>query len=138
VLRDLFHTVAHPAGQGRLSAILTRFVWRVSHRLGGIRARTLAAHLSHLRRLDATRTLPGLEGSLPATILEDLAKSIAQIHVDLTQYPETFYFRDRDATTALPRWLTFAAALAPDVSTRDGCLLIRTDGAGPGRRPPPR
>lgn len=34
VLRDVFHTLLHPGGRGRISTVLMRHVWRVCRRLG--------------------------------------------------------------------------------------------------------
>ncbi len=35
VLRDMFHTLGHPAGQGELSRFVLRAVWRLTRRRGG-------------------------------------------------------------------------------------------------------
>ena len=35
VLRDMFHTLGHPLGQGSLSGIVMRTLWHLSHRAEG-------------------------------------------------------------------------------------------------------
>ena len=69
------------------------------------RRRTLALRLSTLRRVTEPARLAGLDASLTASLLEDVAGALAQVRVDLTQYAETYFFRDTDPDVALPAML---------------------------------
>lgn len=51
-------------------------------------------------------------GVVPAYVLGSLAEALATVHVDMTQYSETYYFRDRDPRTALPLALRRLDAMA--------------------------
>ncbi|MGX5654577.1 potassium channel family protein [Geodermatophilus nigrescens] len=93
------------------------------------RRRALAVRLSLLRRADGTGLVAG-GGALAARLLTDLAWEVVQVRVDLSQYAETYWFRDATAETSLPAALGFAldlAALAgetPDPDTRSAGRLL--------------
>ena len=76
------------------------------------RRRALAVRLSLLRRSDADALVRTPESRLAPVLLEGLAGEVVQIRVDVTQYAETYYFRDGDADAALPAVLGVAADLA--------------------------
>ncbi|RZU30803.1 potassium channel family protein [Blastococcus saxobsidens] len=76
------------------------------------RRRTLAIRLALLQRAGAARLLPATDSSSSATLLQSLAGDLTQIRVDLTQYAETYYFRETDAVASLPAQLPFARELA--------------------------
>ena len=76
------------------------------------RRRTLAIRLALLDRAGAARLLPAAGSSSSATLLQSLAGELIQVRVDLTQYAETYYFRETDAAASLPAQLTFARELA--------------------------
>ena len=59
-----------------------------------MRRRALAIRLSLLHRADAARVLAEEDVPMAANLLEDLAGEVVQARVDLTQYAETYYFRD--------------------------------------------
>jgi hypothetical protein len=75
------------------------------------RRRALAIRLSLLRRVDARRLVDDPDSDLAAPLLESLATELVQVRVDLTQYPETYYFRDGDEQAALPAVLGVAGSL---------------------------
>lgn len=76
------------------------------------RRRTLAVRLSLLERAGAARLLPAADSSSSATLLQSLAGDLTQVRVDLTQYAETYYFREADAAASLPARLPYAGELA--------------------------
>ncbi len=69
------------------------------------RRRALAVRVSLLRRIDTAGLVADPQSTLAAPLLEDLAVTLAQLRVDLTQYAETYYFRDGDADASLPAML---------------------------------
>ena len=75
------------------------------------RRRTLARRLGSLHRSRMHEAVPEIDSVMPAVVLEDLAGRVVQVTVDLTQYAETYYFRDEDPGSALPAVLTYAAVL---------------------------
>lgn len=76
------------------------------------RRRAFAVRLAVLRSARPEDLLHDPESSLAAPLLESLATALAQSRVDLTQYDETFYFRDGHEEAALPSTIRVAAELA--------------------------
>jgi len=76
------------------------------------RRRALAIRLSLLGRADAVRVLAGEDVPMAANLLEDIAGQLVQARVDLTQYAETYYFRDGDASASLAATIGTAVDLA--------------------------
>lgn len=76
------------------------------------RRRALAMRLSLLRRADAVRVLAEDDVPMAADLMEDLAGDVVQAQVDLTQYAETYYFRDGDESVSLPANIATALELA--------------------------
>jgi len=76
------------------------------------RRRVLAIQLSSFRRADVLAGLRDTDSVLLAGILERLSTDIIQARVDLSEYSETYYFRDSDANTSLAAMLPYAAELA--------------------------
>ena len=76
------------------------------------RRRALAIRLSLLRRADAVRVLAGEDVPMAANLLEDIAGELVQARVDLTQYAETYYFRDGDESASLAATIEAALQLA--------------------------
>lgn len=76
------------------------------------RRRALALRLAFLSESDAMRAVPTLDSSAGSTLLDSLAAELVRVRVDLTQYAETYYFREADARTSLPVQLPFALRLA--------------------------
>jgi hypothetical protein len=75
------------------------------------RRRALAIRLSLLHRVDVRRLVDDPDSDLAAPLLESLATELVQVRVDLTLYPETYYFRDGDDETSLPAVLPVAGSL---------------------------
>jgi Ion channel len=76
------------------------------------RRRTLAMHLSLLRRVDTHGRVADPRSVLASALLRELALGLVQMRVDLTQYAETYYFRDGDADAALPAMVEVALDLS--------------------------
>jgi Ion channel len=76
------------------------------------RRRGLAIRLSLLRRADAVRVLTEQDVPMAANLLEDLAGELVQARVDLTQYAETYYFRDSEESASLAASIGTAVQLA--------------------------
>lgn len=230
VLRDMFHTLGHPLGQGNLSRLVMRAMWRLSHRAAGqgrlaklvgplglltvmmlwgalavcawalvywpfipdgfvfsagpmvgnagealdalyislvtistlgfgdvvpelawlrmvvpleaifgfalltvavswilqvypalTRRRALAIHLALLRHSGASSIQQNVEEGSSAALLQSMAGSIIAVRVDLTQYSETYYFRD-EPDSSLAATVGFAVELA-----RIGAASVRAD-----------
>ncbi|MGW6395681.1 potassium channel family protein [Streptomyces sp. NPDC055103] len=78
------------------------------------RRRALALRLSHIRR--GRPAAEALDSDGGAALLGSLASAFSVATVDFTQYPESYYFEDVDASTALPRQVGYAVALAERAS----------------------
>jgi len=76
------------------------------------RRRALAIRLSLLRRSNAVRVLSEEDVPMAANLLEDLAGELVQTRVDLTQYAETYYFRDGEESASLAASIETAVQLA--------------------------
>ena len=76
------------------------------------RRRALALRLSLLRRADAVRVLSEEDVPMAANLLEDLAGELVNARVDLTQYAETYYFRDGEESASLAATIGVALQLA--------------------------
>ena len=75
------------------------------------RRRALAVRLAQLRSVSARDLLHDPDSTLAAPLLESLAGALVQARVDVTQYSETYYFRDGTEESALPAMLAVAADL---------------------------
>lgn len=75
------------------------------------RRRVLAIRLTLLRRADTLNELPFLDSPIAAGLLESLATDIVGVRVDLSEYSETYYFREDEPGTSLAATLGYAAAL---------------------------
>lgn len=96
-------------GFGLLSAAVT-WVLQVYPALG--RRRALAVRLSLLGARDAERVISRSGAGALCLLLDGLAAAVAQVRVDLSQYPESYYFHDLDTATSLPEALPVAWRLA--------------------------
>lgn len=76
-----------------------------------IRRRSLAVRLSLLRRSDSTGLLDDPDSTLAATLLDGLAAQMVQARVDITEYAETYYFREGSSDASLPAQLGVAVDL---------------------------
>jgi hypothetical protein len=99
------------------------------------RRRALARRLAHLRTVPRGDLVADPQSTLAAPLLQDLASALVQAAVDVTQYSETYYFRDGAEEAALPAMLSVATGLcaagraAPrrDVRVAAGLLGIAID-----------
>lgn len=116
-------------GFGLLTASVT---WVLQVYPSLVRRRALAVRLAVLRSVSPEELLHDPQSSVAAGLLESLATGLAQARVDLTLYPETFYFRDGDEEAALPAMIGIAArmaatgATAPRTDVRLGARLLDT------------
>ncbi|SFF77455.1 potassium channel family protein [Blastococcus tunisiensis] len=96
------------------------------------RRRALAVRLAQLRTVSAFDLVQDPHSTLAAPLLESLAGALVQARVDVTQYSETFYFRDGDEEAALPAMLSVASTLcaagheAPRNDVRLAATLLST------------
>ncbi|MFI7577525.1 potassium channel family protein [Micromonospora sp. NPDC049497] len=90
------------------------------------RRRVLALRLSVLRR---ARNHPEDKPPehLPPDLLADLAAAVAEVRVDLTQFPTSYYFREQTEETALPAMLRYALDLV-DLAAESADPHVRTAG----------
>ncbi len=96
-------------GFGLLTAAGT-WVLQIFPALG--RRRTLSLRVTVLRRAKAEDTVSELDSATAAQLLQDLAAATLRVRVDLTQYPETYYFRESDPDVSLAVMLSYAGTLA--------------------------
>lgn len=76
------------------------------------RRRSLAIHVALLQKADAAGALRGLDSSAASTLLSSLAGELIKVRVDLTQYAETYYFREKDARASLPAQMEYLQEIA--------------------------
>ncbi|TQN42203.1 ion channel [Blastococcus colisei] len=76
-----------------------------------IRRRALAVRLAQLRTVAPADLVHDPDSTLAAPLLEGLAGALVQARVDVTQYSETYYFRDNAQEAALPAMLAVASDL---------------------------
>ncbi|MGY1755033.1 potassium channel family protein [Blastococcus sp. SYSU D01042] len=96
-------------GFGLLTASVT---WVLQIYPALIRRRALAVRLAQLRSMPRDDLLLDPQSGSAAVLLDGLASELAQARVDLTQYSETYYFRDGDEEAALPAMIGVAVDLA--------------------------
>lgn len=77
-----------------------------------IRRRALAVRLASLRRVPADELVGDPDSVMAAPVLDGLASALGEARVDVTQYSETYYFRDGTEEASLPAMLTVACGLA--------------------------
>jgi hypothetical protein len=78
------------------------------------RRRSLAVRLAHLRAAGTRNLIRTGRSSVAPMLLLDLSSAIAQLRSDLTQYAETYYFRDGDQEASLPAMFGVALDLADE------------------------
>ncbi|UOY01939.1 potassium channel family protein [Blastococcus sp. PRF04-17] len=96
------------------------------------RRRVLAVRLALLRTVPPGELLGDPQSTLAAPLLDGLAGGLVQARVDVTQYSETYYFRDGVEEAALPAMLSVASDLcaagrtAPRTDVRVAADLLGT------------
>jgi hypothetical protein len=78
------------------------------------RRRSLAVRLAQLRRAPTLGVLRSSPSPVATTLLLDVADRLAELRADLTQYAETYYFRDHDDDASLPAMFGVALAMAEE------------------------
>lgn len=96
------------------------------------RRRVLALRLMTLQRSGAVDAVPSMETTTAALLVEGLAQQVEQVHVDLIQYAETYYFRDQDPSTSLADTIVHAQALT-DAAGRSAHQDVRRLGSVLGK-----
>lgn len=81
------------------------------------RRRALAIRLSLLEAAEAVRVIDEEDVALAAPLLEALSTELVRARVDLTQYAETYYFRDGEEAASLAATIGTAARLAEVTAT---------------------
>ncbi|GAA1995319.1 potassium channel family protein [Microbacterium pumilum] len=76
------------------------------------RRRSTALYLTLLGRAHYAEQLGALDPVGPSAVLHTVAQQIASVRVDLSQSPESYYFREGEAPTSLGHALPVVAALA--------------------------
>ena len=96
------------------------------------RRRQLALRLSALKRAGTLDVLPDLDSAAAVLVLNGLAADIIGARVDMSDYAESYYFRENNTDAALPAMMSFAVDLAsvaaasprPEVRLCGNLLLI--------------
>lgn len=76
------------------------------------RRRAAALSLTFLGRADYPRKLHEMDAAAAASVLHGVAQQMAGVRVDLSQNPESYYFREGEAPTSLGHALPIAEELA--------------------------
>lgn len=92
------------------------------------RRRATALWLSLLGTADSASGLGKMDPSAAVTLLHEVARQLASVRVDLSQNPESYYFREGDAPTSLGHALPVALQLSV-ASTTSTDSAVRSAGA---------
>jgi len=92
------------------------------------RRRSTALHLALLGRAGYPERLGEIDASAASIVLHTAAQQIAGARVDLSQSPESYYFREGEAPTSLGHALPVAQALA-DAAATSSHAAVRTAGS---------
>ena len=92
------------------------------------RRRSTALYLTLLGRAKYPQQLSDIEPVAAAAVLHGLAEQIATVRVDLSQSPESYYFREGESPTSLGHALPIAQALA-DAAGRSSRPVVRAAGS---------
>lgn len=76
------------------------------------RRRVLALQLSMMEQTRRLEALSSMDGTTAARLLQDVSTGIAQARIDLTQYSETYFFRDASPQTSLALTVGYAHRLS--------------------------
>lgn len=111
-------------------AILTAAVsWVLQVYPALTRRRVLSLKLSTLERTDTVEALNFMQPATAVQLLNELVDRISHVHVDLTQYAETYYFQDPDPDTSLPNTISYACELAIQGQTASTAEVRHTGAA---------
>lgn len=76
------------------------------------RRRVLALQLSSMERTGTLEALNDMGAAAAARLLQDVSTGISQARIDLTQYSETYFFRDASPKTSLALRMGYVHRLA--------------------------
>jgi hypothetical protein len=111
----LFLRIVIPAQALVGFALLTAAVsWGLQIYPALTRRRSLAVRLAQLRRAPTQDLLRSSPSPLATSLLLEIADRLAGLRADLTQYSETYYFRDHDDEASLPAMMGVALDVADE------------------------
>ena len=116
------------AGFGLLTATITWFT-QVHNPVA--RSRALALRLTLLKRANYARDLDRSEPIAVSSALQQLSADVIQVRVDLTQIPDSYFFRDADPSTSLAHSIGYsseisgAARVSPSATVRQAGELLQ-------------
>jgi hypothetical protein len=87
------------------------------------RRRSTALYLTLLGRAGYAEQLGEIDAPAAAAVLHTVAQQIASVRVDLSQSPESYYFREGEAPTSLGHALPVAQTLADAAAKSPGSAL---------------
>lgn len=76
------------------------------------RRKAFAIRLTLLRDADSIGAITTLDASTASRLLDDLSAGLVSVRVDISDYPETYYFREDERSTSLAANLGYTAELA--------------------------
>lgn len=76
------------------------------------RSRSLSRWIAALRDTGSPEEVLAVDGAATAVLLTDLARRIIDVHVDLEQYAETYYYRSGSERSSLASTVGYARQLA--------------------------
>ncbi|WP_396642939.1 potassium channel family protein [Microbacterium sp.] len=88
------------------------------------RRRSIALSLTILGRAGYPERLREMDPASAATVVLGVAQQIAEVRVDLSQSPESYYFREGEAPTSLGRALPVAVTLAREARASSSIDLV--------------
>lgn len=91
------------------------------------RSRTVALHLTLLEKAEYARTLPTADPVAVSSALQQLSTEIVQVRIDLTQIPDSYFFRDADPRTSLAHSISYSYAISA-AAQESPSATIRTAG----------
>ena len=76
------------------------------------RRKAFALRLTLLREADSIRAITTLDAPSASRLLDELTAGLVSVRVDISEFPETYYFREDDRSTSLAANLGYIAELA--------------------------
>ena len=83
------------------------------------RRKAFAIRLALLRDADTIDAIGTFDAASAARLLDDLSVTMVNVRVDLSDFPETYYFREDERSTSLAANLGYAVALAEEASASE-------------------
>lgn len=92
------------------------------------RRRAAALSLTLLGRAGYADRIPDMDPAAAASVLHGVAQQVAVVRVDLSQHPESYFFREGEAPTSLGHALPIAVSLV-DAASRSAHVELSIAGA---------